>query len=66
MSDRRRRVYIVIAAVFAVLFVALLLATGTLVIPGILPVAAAWGVVQDTTVRKKVAVAETGAYRFQP
>jgi predicted RNA-binding Zn-ribbon protein involved in translation (DUF1610 family) len=66
MSPRRRKVYIGIAVVFAVLSVALLAFTGRVAIPGILPLAAALGVVQDSTVRKKVAVAEARGPSFQP
>jgi hypothetical protein len=58
MSPRRRKWYFVIGVLFAALFIGLVVWTGTLALPGVLPVAATIALIQDSTARKKVAAAE--------
>src|SRR5436309_8801049 len=58
MSTRRRKVYVGIAAAFGVLCLAIL-ATGHIPIPGILPIGAAAGLIQDSGVRKRLAAAQS-------
>jgi predicted RNA-binding Zn-ribbon protein involved in translation (DUF1610 family) len=58
MTARRRKAYVGIAVFFGLLFVAVIVVAHVLPIPGILPVAAVAGLVQDSNARKKVAAAE--------
>jgi hypothetical protein len=58
MSLRRRKWYVVVAVVFAALSVGLAVSAGIVALPGILPVAAAIALIQDSMARKKVAAAE--------
>jgi predicted RNA-binding Zn-ribbon protein involved in translation (DUF1610 family) len=62
MSARRRKWYIGVAVVFTVLSLALLAFAGQVALPGILPIAAVIALVQDSSARKRVAAAETGAW----
>jgi uncharacterized paraquat-inducible protein A len=58
MSGRRRSIYRVVAASFGILCVAAL-AFGRIVLPGILPVGLAVGLVMDAKARKRVREAES-------
>jgi hypothetical protein len=62
MSDRLRKVYWVIVGVFAALTAGLWVFAGTLLIPGIWPLGAGFGLWQDTAARKKVAMARAPAF----
>jgi predicted RNA-binding Zn-ribbon protein involved in translation (DUF1610 family) len=58
MPDRRRNWYIGFGVAFLVLFVVLLLTTRRIAFPGVIPVAAIIAVIQNASVRRKVAAAE--------
>jgi hypothetical protein len=57
MSARRRKVYRAIAIGFGVFSLVILL-MGAIPIPGILPAGAVAGLIQDSNVRKKLAMAD--------
>ena len=66
MSPRRRKVYIGIAVVFSVMAVAVIVASGTIIFPGILPALAVIGLIQDSNARARVRAAESATPTFKP